>query len=795
MHLVITGLFFAAASPVWAATVEYTLTIEKASVNLSGKPALAMTINGSIPGPVLRFKEGDIARIHVKNSMDMQTSIHWHGLLVPPGMDGVPLVSFPPIPPGTTFTYEFPIRQSGTYWYHSHTNIQEQLGVYGAIVIEPVKESHTPDRDYVLLFSDWTDEDPHEVLRTLKRGSEWYALQKGSSQSIIGAARLGMLGDYFKRELQRMPPMDIADVAYDRFLVNGESEIGLHAAPGETVRLRIIDGSATTYFHLEFAGGPITIIAADGQNVEPMEEKRILLGVAETYDLLIRMPASGSYEFRATAHDGSGFASAWLGSGERHPAADVPRPNLYHAMGGLSFKKVFALTPAVSMGMSGHDVNAGRFDKPGMMGMGSMKMGEMDNMPGMNHSSAPAAASGVDMNSMDHSMHKMGSDSMKDGHDMKDEQAMSSIKGMRHEDHTMPIPMEMPQSGKKFSTDFRLLAADVSSSPKLAMDGMDAERPWPPYDKLRALRPTAFSKERTVRDIRLTLDGDMERYVWFLNNKPLSESDSILIRKGEVVRFIMINRTMMHHPMHLHGHFFRVVNRHGDYAPLKHTVDVAPMSTTVIEFDANEFGDWFFHCHLLYHMESGMARVVHYEGYSVEPGLASIRPALYREMWYFWGQADLLSNMTEGFLRLSNTRNIFTAQWEAGWQKVDAFDWEGTLTWDRYINRFLSVYIGADLLGTGNAVDDARGVFGLRYLLPLNIETYAWVDSAGGARVALDKSFQLTPRIRLFGEAQYDTHDLWESKAGISYTVSKSISLIGQWHSEYGFGGGVKIRF
>jgi hypothetical protein len=257
----------------------------------------------------------------------------------------------------------------------------------------------------------------------------------------------------------------------------------------------------------------------------------------------------------------------------------------------------------------------------------------------------------------------------------------------------------------------------------------------------------------------------------------------------------MINRTMMHHPMHLHGHFFRVVNSQSDYAPLKHTVDVAPMSTTVIEFDANEFGDWFFHCHLLYHMESGMARVVHYEGYSVEPGLASIRPALYREMWYFWGQADLLNNMTEGFLRLSNTRNIFTAEWEAGWQKVDALDWEGTLTWGRYINSFLSFFAGADLLGTGNAVDNVRGVLGLRYLLPLNIEGRAWVDSSGGARVTLDKAFQLTPRIRLFGEAQYDTHDRWEGKAGILHTISKNISLIGQWHSEYGFGGGLKVWF
>ncbi|MFH1743064.1 MAG: multicopper oxidase domain-containing protein [bacterium] len=324
---------------------------------------------------------------------------------------------------------------------------------------------------------------------------------------------------------------------------------------------------------------------------------------------------------------------------------------------------------------------------------------------------------------------------------------------------------------------------------------MDSNRPWPPYAKLRATRPTAFSNDTPVREIRLTLDGDMERYVWFLNNKPLSESDAIRIREGEVARFIMINRTMMHHPMHLHGHFFRVINGQGDYAPLKHTVDVAPMSTTVIEFDANEVGDWFFHCHLLYHMKSGMARVVHYEGFTPEPQVAALRPNLYKDSWYFWGHADVLSNMTEGLLTLSNTRNILTAEWEVGWQNVDDTEWETLFTWDRYINRFFSGFAGADLLGAGNDLEDTRAVFGIRYLLPLNLESRLWVDSGGGARFNLGKFFKLTPRLTLFGEAQYDTHDMWEGHAGLSYTVHKYLSLVGQWHSDYGFGIGLQIRF
>src|SRR5210317_1830494 len=278
-----------------AEVITYDLEIAHQEVNITGSSVPAMTINGTIPGPTLRFREGDTARIHVHNKMDVDTSIHWHGILVPPGMDGVPYISFPPIEPNTTFTYEFPIRQSGTYWYHSHTNLQEQSGVYGSIVIEPERSSIKPDRDYVVLLSDWTDEEPHTVNRTLKRGSEWFAIQKGSGQSILGAMRLGMFGDYFKRELQRMPPMDIADVAYDRFLANGRPETTLEALPGEIVRLRIIDGSATTYFHLQYAGGPMTIIAADGLDVEPVEQNRFLIGVAETYDVLIKVPKSGSY--------------------------------------------------------------------------------------------------------------------------------------------------------------------------------------------------------------------------------------------------------------------------------------------------------------------------------------------------------------------------------------------------------------------------------------------------------------------------------------------------------------------
>ncbi|MBK5286788.1 MAG: multicopper oxidase domain-containing protein, partial [Bacteroidia bacterium] len=372
-------LSFISSSSFYAQVTEYDLTIAKEEINITGESANAMTINGGIPGPTLRFTEGDSAVINVHNKMDVETSIHWHGVLVPPSMDGVPFVSFPPIAAKTTFTYKFPIRQSGTFWYHSHTSLQEQSGVYGSIVIEPKLKSENDNlKDFVLLLSDWTDENPYSALRLLKRGSEWFSLAKGSSQSILGAASVGLLGDYFSRELQRMPAMDIADIAYNRFLINGSPNSVIDENSDEQIRLRIINGSASSYFFVEFAGGDMKIISADGMNVEPVNIKRLLIGVAETYDVIINISQAGMYEFRATAHDGSAYASAWFGNGMKHEAPYIPNPNLYISMGGLSFSKVFALTPAGAMGMPDSKVEAGMFDKPGM----NMDMDDMD-MPNM----------------------------------------------------------------------------------------------------------------------------------------------------------------------------------------------------------------------------------------------------------------------------------------------------------------------------------------------------------------------------------------------------------------------------
>ncbi|MBU1058117.1 MAG: multicopper oxidase domain-containing protein [Proteobacteria bacterium] len=773
---------FVPSSFLQAATVEYHLTIAQEEVNFTGKTVSAMTINGAIPGPVLSFREGDLARIHVHNKMAVETSIHWHGLLVPPEMDGVPNISFPPIASGTTFTYEFPIRQNGTYWYHSHTNLQEQRGVYGAIVIEPQAPHIIADREHVVLLSDWTDENPHTVLRTLKRGSEWYSLEKGSGQSIFGAAKIGKVRDYFSRELQRMPPMDIADVAYDCFLANGQAESFLPASPGETVRLRIIDGSATTYFHLEFSGGPLNIIAADGQGVVPVAKERFLIAVAETYDVLVTIPEHGAYELRATAHDGSGYSSLWLGTGPRHYATNLPKPNLYQGMGHFNLADVFSLTPAGAMGMAEDKVKRGELDIPGMAGMAPMQ--------GMKHGRHRPDSSLLDMGS----------------HQSKADHLLQQQMPSSHQGHGVlqAPPAEMSdsqtalpeRSGKRFGSTFHFLGTDISSAGDLAIDGMDPRRPLTPYKELRAFSKTTFHSDKPRREIRLTLDGDMERYIWTLNNKTLSEDDSIRIREGEEVRFIMINRTMMHHPMHLHGHFFRVINGQGAFAPLKHTVDVAPMTTTVIEFKANEVGDWFFHCHLLYHMKSGMARVVEYDTFTPDPAVMALRPKLYTDPWYFWGEADLLSHMSEGSLQASNTRHIISVQWEAGWQDVETNEWEGTLRWDYSLNRFTTLFIGQYLEGDEeDEFEKIRGIAGLTYLLPLSIESTLWIDNEGEARIDLGKSFTLTPRLSLYGELEYDTLKDWQGSSGLRYMVNKNLSLIGSYHSEFGFGAGLQLRF
>jgi FtsP/CotA-like multicopper oxidase with cupredoxin domain len=652
-----------------SAVVRYDLTISEKIISPEGKRVTALAINDSIPGPTLRFRVGDTARIRVHNRLPKEdTLLHWHGLLLPNAQDGVPYLNTPPIPAGKFFDYEFPLTHAGTFWYHSHKGLQEQRGLYGAIVVEPAQVVGPPvDREHVVVLSDWTNEHPDEVMRTLLRGDEWYAIRKGNMQSIWGAHKAGALGEYFSREWSRMPPMDISDVAYDAFWANGKKRMPLESKGGDRVKLRLINAGASTYFYVHSATGPLTIVAADGQNVEPVQVKRLLMGMGETYDVIVTLPASGRYEVRATAQDGSGHASIFLGAGAEHLAKNIPKPDLY----------------------------------------------SMDWM---------VAALNMDE---------------------KDEQ-----------------PLNTPEP----------------------------PRPLSPYRKLRALASTQPPATAPVREIELRLTGNMQRYMWSFNGKMLKEESTIPVKRGEVLRMKFINDTMMHHPLHLHGHFFRLLNGQGDFAPLKHTVDVPPMARAAIEFLASEQGDWIFHCHLLYHMKAGMSRVISYDDQG-----ANHKPNLdYKSMnpWTFNMDATVQNNFSEGRAGWRNARNNLDFTWDYGFEEEE---YEMDLVWKYYHNHNWSSLYGYRFTNELDAKD--RAFSGAQYRLPLLAYSTLTVDSEGDLRTGLAKSLQLTQRLSLVNELEYDTHSDWEWRGGLDYRLNKRWSITGGYHSDHAFGIGLNFKW
>ncbi|YCM44607.1 multicopper oxidase domain-containing protein [Verrucomicrobiaceae bacterium 227] len=657
------------ALPASAKIVEYDLTINETKLAPAGKTREALTINGGIPGPTLRFREGDTAVLRVHNHLKNEdTSIHWHGLLVPNAEDGVPYLTTPPIQPGKTRTFRFPLRHSGTYWYHSHTGLQEQRGVYGSIVVTPRGgERVKSDQDHVLVLSDWTNEKPEEVMRTLMRGSEWYAIRKGNAQSLFGAAKAGKLKDYLDREKVRMPPMDVSDVAYDAFLINGKSRSEINARPGDRVRLRLINAGASSYFYAHSATGPLTIVSADGSDVVPMKVNRLLIGMAETYDVIVTIPSNGSFEFRTTAQDNSGHASVFLGEGERVMAGELPSPNLY-------------------------------------------------------------------------SMDEMLSGALQD--------ADAPLDGLR-----------------------------------------TASRPTAPYAFLKSPKPTDF-KGKEVRKIELRLTGDMTRYLWSFNGKTLGEDSTIPVNQGEVLEIELINDTMMHHPLHLHGHFFRMLNRYGANSPLKHTVDVPPMGRRTIQFLANEEGDWFFHCHLLYHMDAGMARVFSYQA-AVDPThKPSLDPKLINPS-FLMVDGMVQNNMTMGNATLMKGRENYGLMWDYGFHEHKEYEIDGY--WSHYFNPRFSTVAGYRF--TNQDASEDRAFAGVSYLLPYFVQGSLSIDSEGDARMGLAKELQLTPRLSLFGDIEYDTNTDLEWTAGASYLINKEISITGSYHNEHGWGAGFGFRF
>lgn len=763
---------------------EYTITIKEAVVNKAGKQVKGMTINGSIPGPTLEFTKGEYAVIYVKNEMSVETSVHWHGLLLPNFYDGVPYLTTPPIEPGHMQKYEFPIKQSGTYWYHSHTMLQEQSGVYGSIVIQPKEKTLDYDKELVLMLSDWTNEKPMNVLRNLKRGNEWYGIRKGTSTPLNQVIARGALAAQLNFWKQRMEGADIADVYYPAFLINGKESVNYpDFKPGEKIRLRIIDGAASTSFWMTFGGKTPTLISADGLDVVPVAHNKTFIGVAETYDFIVTIPEDGKIEFKITAQDGSGTAFAFLGNGKVLPAMDIPKPDKIGMMQKMA---------KMDMKMGAHALKYRPSKDESVEMKKEYGMQMKDDMGGMNMDESKDSK----MKEMEHGDMKMMEKS-NDSSKMDKKMNHSNMGGMNMNDDMKDMKMDHAEM------------AGMKDAKKDKMDGMDLFSEYN-YDYLKSQKKTAYDASIPVNDILLNLTGNMQRYIWSMNGVPLSEADKIKIKGNEVTRITFNNLTMMHHPMHLHGHFFRVINKNGDYSPLKHTVNVPPMQKVTIEFNGKEAGDWFFHCHILYHLMGGMARIVSYDtprdprmkGYPVQNLLDETNK------WYSWGIVDAFSQNTNVNLVASNLRNQFNASVEYGYNE----NLEAELTYERYLHDYLRVFGG---LNIENEIDDSFNEFktvavaGIRFLTPYLFSLDARIDSDLRPRIGVGRSIMLFPRFAVFGYYEYQldlgwVNDLPTNKdyvsetvwsAGAEYFLSRSFSLAGSYDNRFGAGGGLSVRF
>lgn len=808
-------------------TVVYHLTIDQKEVKIAGKRSKGMTINGTIPGPTLRFKNGDYAVMHVKNEMNVETSVHWHGLLVPNFHDGVPYLTTPPIPPGETFTYEFPLKHAGTYWYHSHTGLQEQSGVYGSIVIEDREERMDYDTDLVLVLSDWTYEKPSNVLKTLKRGLEIYDIQKGTSTPLNMVIARGALGAQLNFWKQRMEGADIADIYYPAFLTNGEPVREYpEFEPGQRVRLRVINAAASSQFWLTFGGEKPLLIAADGLDVVPVQHSPTFIAVAETYDFIITIPATGKLEMKATVQDGSGHTSAFFGQGTVIPAPDVPRPDKIAMMQQMAAMDMKMGAPATKFNPSEEEPYE-MMKEWGMQMDEEMQMGE--GTP-MKHGKGVEPGKGMDMK-----QEPQQTEPMPHEHQMEMKKDTAAAKQMNHSkmehatgnqkvkevtptDTAAAMEMDHAKMGHTMHGQAQVSKEETSKAIGMqheGMPGMDMFAEYN-YDYLKAPEPTDFAADKPVREILLNLTGNMVRYIWSMNGVPLKEADKIKIRQGEVTRITLNNLTMMHHPMHLHGHFFRVINEHGEYSPLKHTVNVAPMQKVVIEFDANEYGDWFFHCHILYHLDAGMARIFSYDT-PRDPRLKMYPLNILTNKsnhFFFWGAADVASHMGETRLVLSNLRNQFVASAEYGWNK----NLEAEFTYGRFLYDYLNVFAGVNVENEEeNSMDavETTAIAGIRYLTPYMFNLDVRLDSKLRPQVSLSREVLIFPRTFLFGEYEYQADfgwvndfepeegtgkvDNYRSEAtwniGLEYLLSKTFSLMGSYDNRFGAGGGLTVRF
>jgi len=558
----------------WAG--EYDLVIAKTPINITGKARTAVTINGSLPGAVLRWREGEEVVVHVANRLDEPTSIHWHGIILPSTMDGVPGMSFHGIPPGETFTYRFPVKQSGTYWYHSHSALQEQSGMYAPIIIQPARaEPYVYERDYVLMFSDWTDEDPRTVYAHLKSMPGYYNFQK---RTVFDFFRdVGSLGwrrafaDRLAWGEMRMDPTDIADVTAHTYtyLINGKSSranwTGLFKH-GERLRLRLINASAMTYLDVRIPGLKMTVVQADGQDVQPVAVDELRMSVAETYDVIVEPKEDKAYTLFAETMDRSGYARGTLA-----PRAGMEAP--------IPARRPRPLLTMADMGM---DHSA------------------------MRHGTAPP----VRESGAQHAGHDAHRTVSMHHADMSDPAAMmdhASPSEMEDDDGMQPL-VHGPDKHGPGNAMVATMARSRLDEPGIGLTNMPDHKVLL-YSDLRAREP-AHDRRKPEREIELHLTGNMERFMWSFDGKKFSEAEPIRLRYGERVRFTLVNDTMMNHPLHLHGMWSDLVNGARASNPRKHVINAKPGERISFDVTADAPGEWPFHCHLLYHMDAGMFRKV-----------------------------------------------------------------------------------------------------------------------------------------------------------------------------------------
>lgn len=721
--------------------IRYDLTITDTLVNFSGKEKRAIAVNGQIPMPTLTFTEGDTAEIVVHNMLKEGTSLHWHGLYLPNKEDGVPYLTQMPIESGATFTYRFAIIQNGTHWYHSHSGLQEQLGMYGSLILlkkedDPSFRKGIDDIPQVpIVLSEWTDTKPENVHRMLHNANDWGAIKKGTVQSYSEAIKAGHFKTKLGNEWKRMLAMDVSDVYYDKFLINGQNESQLSQFKGgDKVRLRISNGGASSYFWLNWAGGKITVVANDGNDVEPVEVDRLIVGVSETYDLIVRIPDDGlAYEFLVTPEDRTKSASLYLGTGPFQLKSRMPKLKYFEGMKMMN----------------------------GMMNMD----GSMDDM-GME-----MAYQQMDMN-------------------------------------TVMYPEISGKATKKKAKNKKEMSMDMNNHSMMSSQDIVTLN----YRMLKAPLPTNLPKDAPVKELRFELTGNMNRYVWSMDNKVLSETDKILIKKGENVRITLYNNSMMRHPMHLHGHDFRVLNGQGDFAPLKNVLDIMPMETDTIEFYANVEGDWFFHCHILYHMMSGMNRVFSYEQQADNPYLPNKKWA-YKKLQkesnslHFMIENDFATNGNDGMAMVQNTRWSIGSEWRLGYDKMHGFEVETHL--GRYIgkNQFFMPFIGFDwryrqsgineiernIFGQKNTKDQRAVVsLGVEYTLPWLVIIQAEVFHDGKVRFQLKREdIPITPRLRWAFMVNTDK----EYMTGFKYIITRNFALSTHYDSDMGFGFGGTLKY